>query len=71
MKGWGAVLFCAVCATVLGAAAQGAEVKELKVGDPVPDVTTTDESGKEVKLSSFKDKEGLVIFFFPKAFTGG
>src|SRR5579862_4686078 len=49
----------------------GDSVKELKAGDAAPDVTATDESGKEVKLSSFKDKSGVVIFFFPKAFTGG
>jgi hypothetical protein len=49
----------------------GESVKELKPGDAAPDVTATDESGKEVKLSSFKDKSGVVIFFFPKAFTGG
>lgn len=67
MNGWAALFSCAVCMTVFGAARGG----ELNVGDPVPDVATTDESGKEVKLSSYKDKQGLVIFFFPKAFTGG
>jgi peroxiredoxin len=41
------------------------------VGDAAPDVTATDESGNAVKLSSFKDKSGVIIFFFPKAFTGG
>lgn len=66
-----ALALIVLCSGLFGSALRAEEaVKELKVGDPAPDVATTDESGKEVKLSSFKDK-GLVIFFFPKAFTGG
>ena len=61
-----------LCTGLLSLCVHGGEAAaELKVGDPAPDVTTTDEAGKEVKLSSFKDKQGVVIFFFPKAFTGG
>jgi len=60
------VLLSLVAAHAFG----GEAVKELKVGDPAPDVTATDESGNSVKLSSFKDKQGILIFFFPKAFTG-
>jgi peroxiredoxin len=58
----------AFCAALLCSAALGGD---LKPGDPAPDVTATDEAGNKVALSSFKDKEGVVIFFFPKAFTGG
>ena len=61
-----APLLC-VAATAMG----GDDVKQLKPGDPAPDVTAADEGGKQVALSSFKDKQGVVIFFFPKAFTGG
>ncbi len=47
-------------------------VKEaLKVGDALPDLITTDENGQALKLASFKDKSGVVLFFYPKAFTGG
>jgi thioredoxin-dependent peroxiredoxin len=42
-----------------------------KVGDPTPDITAMDDEGEEVKLSSYKDKNGLVLFFFPKANTPG
>lgn len=61
------MLFSIISVRIFG----GEAVSELKVGDAAPDVTATDEGGKEVKLSSFKDKQGLLIFFFPKAFTGG
>jgi peroxiredoxin Q/BCP len=42
-----------------------------KVGDAVPDVGAPDETGKEVKLSSFAGKSGVIVFFYPKAFTPG
>src|SRR5947207_8764763 len=40
-------------------------------GQPLPEITATDENGAAVPLSTYKGKSGLVIFFFPKAFTGG
>ncbi len=53
---------------------------ELKVreGDPVPDVELTAvwiENGKpvqkKVRLSDFKGKKNVVLYFFPKASTPG
>jgi len=58
-----ALLLCGV-----GTAGEGTAVK---VGDPVPDVSAPDENGKAIKLSDYKGKSGLVIFFYPKADTGG
>jgi len=40
----------------------------LKVGDKVPDFTSFDQDGNEVKLSDFKGKK-LIVFFYPKANT--
>jgi peroxiredoxin len=40
-------------------------------GAAVPDMNVKDETGKEVKLASFKDKNAVVVFFFPKAGTPG
>ena len=40
-------------------------------GGGVPDMSVKDETGKEVKLASFKDKNAVVVFFFPKAGTPG
>jgi cytochrome oxidase Cu insertion factor (SCO1/SenC/PrrC family) len=44
---------------------------QLKVGDPAPDFTLTDQNGKQVKLSDFKGKKNVVLAFYVLAFTGG
>jgi thioredoxin-dependent peroxiredoxin len=59
-------LFLAGCRLAFGADADAA-----KVGAMAPDVGAPDENGKEVKLSSFKDKSGVVVYFYPKAGTPG
>ncbi len=43
----------------------------LKVGQPAPDFTLPDTSGKPVKLSDFKGKKNVVLAFYILAFTGG
>jgi peroxiredoxin Q/BCP len=48
-----------------------AGAQELKVGDKAPDFTLKASDGKTYKLSDFKGKQGVVIAWFPKAFTGG
>ena len=52
-----------------GGAARAAE--ELKVGDKAPDFTLKASDGKTYSLADFKGKKGVVIAWFPKAFTGG
>jgi peroxiredoxin Q/BCP len=52
-------------------AAMSAEGGTVKVGDAVADVSAPDENGKDIKLSDYKGKNGLVIFFYPKADTPG
>ena len=37
----------------------------LKVGDKAPDFKLKDETGREISLSSFRDKK-VVIYFYPK-----
>jgi peroxiredoxin Q/BCP len=44
---------------------------EVKVGDPAPDFELKASDGKTYKLSDFKDKQAVVVAWFPKAFTGG
>lgn len=51
----------------MGAAMSG----ELKVGDAAPDFELKGSDGDTYKLSDFKDKQAVVIAWFPKAFTGG
>lgn len=42
----------------------------LKVGDRVPDFTTTDQDGKTVHWKDYRGKK-VVVFFYPKANTPG
>ncbi|GAB3939957.1 thioredoxin-dependent thiol peroxidase [Spirosoma harenae] len=43
---------------------------ELKVGDPAPDFTSTDQNGKPIKLSDYRGKK-VVLYFYPKDDTPG
>lgn len=42
----------------------------LKIGDPAPAFTLTDDHGKTVNLSDFRGRK-VVIYFYPKANTPG
>jgi thioredoxin-dependent peroxiredoxin len=42
---------------------------KVKIGDPAPDFTLTDQKGQPVSLSSFADKKDIVLYFYPKDFT--
>jgi peroxiredoxin Q/BCP len=41
------------------------------VGDPAPDFQLSASDGKTYSLSEFRGNSGVVVAFFPKAFTGG
>jgi Peroxiredoxin len=45
--------------------------KELKEGDTAPDFTLPDQDGSKVKLSQFKGKKNVVLYFYPKDMTPG
>jgi cytochrome oxidase Cu insertion factor (SCO1/SenC/PrrC family) len=51
--------------------AAGAQAMKLKVGDPAPDFTLRDQSGKDVSLKDFRGKKSVVLAFYVFAFTGG
>lgn len=38
----------------------------FQVGDVAPDFALKDQNGKTVKLSQFKGKKEVVLFFYPK-----
>lgn len=42
------------------------ETTTLKQGDKIPDFTLMDQNGKLFKISKYKGKKKLVIFFYPK-----
>lgn len=55
----------------LAAATPAIAADAPKVGDKAPDFTLKGSDGKTYSLSDFKGKQGVVINWFPKAFTGG
>lgn len=57
---------------VLGSClAAGARAGELKVGDKAPPFRLEGSDGKTYSLNDFKGKRGIVLAWFPKAFTPG
>jgi len=56
---------------ILGCGGMAISAEAMKPGDAAPDVKAIDETGAEVKISSFKEKNAVVIFFYPKADTPG
>jgi peroxiredoxin Q/BCP len=45
--------------------------KKIEVGGLAPDFTLPDQSGQPVSLSDFKGRKAVVLYFYPKDFTGG
>ncbi len=53
------------------AGARSALAADLAVGDPAPGFTLRGSDGKTYSLAQFAGKQGVVLAWFPKAFTGG
>ena len=49
----------------------GGNADNLSVGNPAPDFKLPDSDGNNFSLSSYKDKNPVVIYFYPKANTPG
>lgn len=43
----------------------------IKEGNKAPDFSAIDQNGKKIKLSSFKGKKNIVLYFYPKDMTPG
>jgi peroxiredoxin Q/BCP len=48
-----------------------AETKELNIGDPAPEFTVKDDTGKDWKSSDHFGKKLVVVYFYPADMTGG
>ncbi|MEN6458895.1 MAG: peroxiredoxin [Thermoguttaceae bacterium] len=48
-----------------------ATAEELKIGDLAPDFTLQGSDGVTYRLSAYRDKQAVVLAWFPKAFTPG
>ncbi len=65
-------LMCGLsCLTMAVSSAAAEEDKTPKVGDLAPSFELIGSDGKKYKLADFKGKKGVVVAWFPKAFTGG
>lgn len=51
--------------------ASAALPNRLSVGDTAPDFSFVDLEGSTVKLSDFRNKKKIVLYFYPKDFTPG
>jgi thioredoxin-dependent peroxiredoxin len=65
------IVFTVLALAGLGLAATPAAAGDLKVGDQAPNFKLQASDGKTYQLSEFKGKEGVVLAWFPKAFTQG
>jgi len=48
-----------------------ANTKPVGVGDTAPDFTLASQTGEQVKLSDFRNKQAVVVYFYPKDNTPG
>ncbi len=68
MKHWILAVFLLIPSALLGAPAATAE---LKVGTKAPPFELLGTDGKLYTLSQFAGRQGVVLAWFPKAFTPG
>ena len=65
------VIAALALAPALPVSAQDSKPAELKAGDPAPEFELPGSDGKSYKLSDYKDKQAVVVAWYPRAFTGG
>jgi peroxiredoxin Q/BCP len=51
--------------------AGSAQAEDLRVGDKAPDFALAGSDGREHRLAEYVGKQGVVLAWFPKAFTPG
>lgn len=65
------VVGLALAFSAAGNAQQQQLMTKVKIGDPAPDFTLPDHTGKQVQLSDFRGKKNVVLAFYVLAFTAG
>jgi peroxiredoxin Q/BCP len=60
-----------VCLVAFASSGHLSAAAELKVGDAAPDFTLQASNGKTYKVSDFRNKQAIVLAWFPKAYTRG
>jgi peroxiredoxin Q/BCP len=60
-----------VCLAAFASTGHFSAATELKVGDAAPDFTLQASNGKTYKVSDFRNKQAIVLAWFPKAYTRG
>lgn len=63
--------FLTLVGFVLSIATASSMAAELHVGDTAPDFALQANDGKTYRLADFRNKESVVLAWFPKAFTRG
>ena len=64
-------LFFTILALIVTLEAFKSPLKMVSIGQPAPDFNLKTSTGKAVKLSSFKGKKPVVVFFYPADSTPG
>ncbi len=65
-------LMCGLSCWAMAASSAAAEEDNTpQVGELAPNFELMGSDGKKYKLADFKGKQGVVIAWFPRAFTGG
>jgi peroxiredoxin Q/BCP len=60
-----------VCLVAFASSGHLFAATELKVGDAAPDFRLQASNGKTYKISDFRNKQAIVLAWFPKAYTRG
>jgi len=44
-------------------------MSRIELGDPAPEITLRTHSGEEIPLAGYRDRQAVVVFFYPRAGT--
>jgi thioredoxin-dependent peroxiredoxin len=66
-----AVTVLTICLVAFASSGHLSAAAELKVGNLAPDFTLQASNGKTYKVSDFRNKQAIVLAWFPRAYTRG